>query len=83
MTKVCLGKHRENKAGLVTGFFHGSALSVQRQKNAPAKERSGGVRRNVMFQICPKTPQGHVGWQSHLRTRATGVPSVGREDSPV
>ncbi len=23
MTVVCLGKHRENKAGLVTGFFHG------------------------------------------------------------
>ena len=24
MTVVCLGKHRENKAGLVTGFFHGA-----------------------------------------------------------
>ena len=23
MTEGCLGKHRENKAGLVTGFFHG------------------------------------------------------------
>ena len=23
MTEGCLGKHREKKAGLVTGFFHG------------------------------------------------------------
>lgn len=41
MTVVCLGKHRENKAGLVTGFVHGASPESGSQSSAHRRLASG------------------------------------------